>query len=74
MSIFTVKPRIKEPVNFDFRLKWFLAYIIRTKKEVKLKWLLPGYYFQLKKKLLLVKSFRPLIVHNETSKFFMFML
>ena len=20
----TVKPRIKEPVNFDFRLKWFL--------------------------------------------------
>jgi hypothetical protein len=27
-SKITVKPRIKEPGNFDFRLKWFLYNLI----------------------------------------------
>jgi hypothetical protein len=38
----TVKPRIKEPVNFDFRLKWFLynRYFQINEAEVVLNWLL----------------------------------
>ena len=38
----TVKLRIKEPVNFEFRLKWFLynGYLERNETEVLLKWFL----------------------------------